>query len=368
MLRIWSAPDPALAAAGVEGESLVARARLAIVGLVLITPTVKMFQAPDYPVYRWGFMVTLLAAIAALLIWRALRQGWWRPWIGFASSALDVSFVSAALTIFAVVGSPLVALNSTVTFEIYFLAILATSLRYDARICLSVGLLAILQFGALWAWAAATYDLRDPGYAAGVGYYIPINNATRMILMGGAVLLALGLVRRAQRLLFLAARDRLTGLYNRGHFDGALELEVERSQRYQHPLALAVLDVDHFKRINDEFGHPVGDAVLRALAERLTTSLRRTDLAARWGGEEFMLLFPETTVAEAGARIAVLRAELESGPLVLADGRRIGIGFSAGIAGLPDDAGTAEILVARADARLLAAKRAGRGRTLSHDA
>jgi len=175
--------------------------------------------------------------------------------------------------------------------------------------------------------------------------------------------LALTLVRRAQRLLRLGASDRLTGLFNRGHFDRTLEVEMARHARYGHPLALAILDVDHFKRVNDELGHPVGDRVLRALADRLAAGVRRTDLVARYGGEEFVVLFPETTREQALLRIEALREEVAAVPLGLGDGRALAIGFSAGIAAVPDDPGlgTADALLERADTRLLAAKRAGRG-------
>jgi hypothetical protein len=205
---LWQRPDPALAAAGVEGEWLVARVRLVAMALLLITPTYKLVVYPHVPVFVWGFWVTFTAALAALAIWRALRRGLWRPWLGFASSALDVSLVTTALVTFVFVGSPLVALNSKVTFEVYFLAIVATSLRYDARICLSVGALAVAEYGSLWAFAALRYDLGDPTYAVGVGEHAIIDQITRLILLTAAVVLAYAIVRRAQRLLLLAHADR----------------------------------------------------------------------------------------------------------------------------------------------------------------
>src|SRR5262245_10289222 len=143
-------PDRALAAAGVEGEWLVARVRLVAMVLLLITPTWKLIQYPEVPVFVWGFGVTFVAALAALAIWVTLKRGGWRPWLGYLSSTLDVSLVTTALVTFVFVGGPLVALNSKVTFEIYFLAIVATSLRYDARICVSVGVLAVMQYALLW--------------------------------------------------------------------------------------------------------------------------------------------------------------------------------------------------------------------------
>ena len=232
----WQRPDPALAAAGIEGEWLVARVRLAAMALLLITPTWKVINYPEVPVFVWGFAITSTAGLAALAIWWFMRRGWWRPWLGFASSTLDVSLVTTALLTFVFVGSPLVALNSKVTFEIYFLAIVATSLRYDSRICITVGLLAVAQYGALWAFAALRYDLGDPLYAVGVGEHAVVDQITRLILLAAAVLLAYAIVRRAHRLLHLASHDRLTGVYNRAHFDLALGHEVTRAARRGGPL------------------------------------------------------------------------------------------------------------------------------------
>ncbi|HEX5635192.1 MAG TPA: GGDEF domain-containing protein, partial [Gemmatimonadales bacterium] len=335
---LWARPDPALAAAGVEGEYVVARVRLLAMGLLLISPTYNLVRHPHEPIHQTGFAVTATAAVAAYLIWEMLRRGRWRPWIGFASSSFDVSMVTLALVTFLVVGSPLVALNSKVTFEMYFLAIVATSLRYDARICIAVGLLAMSQYAALWLFAATRYDLRDPVYVPEAGPYNAVDMFTRLILLGVAVLLAVTIVRRAQRLLYLAARDRLTGLYNRGHLDRALRAAMERAGRDELPLSIAILDVDHFKRINDIHGHAAGDQTLREMAERLTRGMRRTDLVARYGGEEFVILMPNTPLEAALFRVEQLRHEVATSPIPLEDGGELMVNFSAGLAGIPADA------------------------------
>jgi two-component system cell cycle response regulator len=311
--------------------------------------------------------VTFCAALTALGIWLALRRRFWRPWLGFASSALDVSLVTTALVTFVFVGSPLVALNSKVTFEIYFLAIIATSLRYDERICVGVGLLAVAQYGALWAFAAFRYDLDDPVYAQGLGEYSIVDQTTRLILLFAAVMLAYAIVRRAQRLLHLAARDRLTGVYNRGQFDAALEFEVGRALRMGHELSVAVIDLDHFKSVNDTFGHAAGDRVLVEVAARLASSMRATDMVARYGGEEFVVLFPQTSRAAAAVRVETLRAQIGAFPMLTVQGEELTITCSAGIAEMPLDGLDAGTLLARADRRLLAAKRAGRDRLYADD-
>jgi len=351
---VWVRPDPALAAAGIEGEFVVARVRLFAMALLMLAPTWNLIHHPEDPIHVTGFSVTLAASIAALAIWLTLRRGRWWPWIGFASSAFDVSMVSTALVSFLVVGSPMVALNSKVTFEMYFLAIVATSLRYDARVCLMAGLLALGEYGGLWAYAAARYDLQDPAYVSQSGPYSPVDLSTRLILIGIATILAATIVRRAQRLLYLASHDRLTGLFNRGHFDRALGGAMESAARAGQPLSLAILDIDHFKQINDLHGHAVGDRTLCQVADWLSRAMRRTDMVARYGGEEFVILMPGTS----------------GSPIDLSDGQTLRVDFSAGIAGTPADveATTPKALLTCADARLLAAKRAGRGRCIGSEA
>jgi two-component system, cell cycle response regulator len=361
---LWGRPDPALAAAGIEGEFVVARVRVLAMALLLISPTYNILRDPGEPIHVTGFAVTVAASVAAVAIWLTLRRGRWWPWIGFASSAFDVSMVTIALVTFLVVASPLVALNSKVTFEMYFLAVVAASLRYDARVCLVAGMLAVAEYGALWAYAAWHYDLADPGYVIQSGPYSPVDLSTRLILLGIATILAVTIVRRAQRLLYLAARDRLTGLFNRGHFDRALTGAVDAAARSGQPLSLAIIDIDHFKQINDTHGHALGDRALCQVADWLHRAMRRTDLVARYGGEEFVILMPGTAPDAALARMETLRRSLAETPLELPGGERLTVGFSAGIAGTPQDSAAAnpKALMTLADDRLLAAKRGGRGR------
>ena len=366
---VWARPDPALAAAGMEGEFVVARVRVVAMGLLLLAPTWSLIHDPHQPVYVTGFLITVVAALVSVGIWWMLRTGYWQPWVSFASSAFDVSMVTLALTSFLIVASPMAALNSTVTFEMYFLAILATSLRYDARICIAIGVMTVVEFGCLWLFAASRYDLSDPSYVGSAGPYSPVDLATRLILLGVATILAVTIVRRAQRLLYLASRDRLTGLFNRGHFDRALSSALDSATRDARPLALALLDIDHFKQINDAHGHALGDAALRRVAELLAAAMRRTDIVARYGGEEFIVLMPNTTRSNALARIEVLRQEVAATPIIVGRDETLRINFSAGVAGTPDDslAVNAKAFVSIADQRLLAAKRRGRGRCVGND-
>jgi len=167
------------------------------------------------------------------------------------------------------------------------------------------------------------------------------------------------LMEEAQR---LASTDGLTGLSNRRAFTGAVQQEILRCARHGYPLSVAVLDVDHFKNINDRCGHAAGDAVLAELGALLRgTVLRRTDLAARWGGEEFVVAYLSTP--EDGALLAAerLRRAVEALSIRDGGGLAMSITVSIGVAALlPNE--PLEALVARADRAMYAAKAGGRNR------
>jgi two-component system cell cycle response regulator len=154
----------------------------------------------------------------------------------------------------------------------------------------------------------------------------------------------------------LATRDELTGLANRRLFEETLTLEVGRYQRTGAPLTVVALDVDHFKAINDELGHPAGDAVLRAVGDALRASTKAFDLPSRYGGDEFLVLLPGCAATDALAVAERLRrvAGLAAVPTPVT--------VSAGAATIPDDASDGPALVAAADAALYDAKRGGRNR------
>jgi diguanylate cyclase (GGDEF)-like protein len=158
-------------------------------------------------------------------------------------------------------------------------------------------------------------------------------------------------------------RDPLTGLANRRAFDEELAREVARAARTGAPLAVVVLDVDRFKAVNDGHGHPAGDGVLREVATRAGAALRRGDLAARIGGEEFALLLPGADLAGAVELAGRVRAAVAARPIP-AGAAALAVTVSLGCAALaPGEA--PEALVARADARLYEAKRAGRDRVVA---
>jgi diguanylate cyclase (GGDEF)-like protein len=163
----------------------------------------------------------------------------------------------------------------------------------------------------------------------------------------------------ARRLGELARTDPLTGLPNRRAFDERFASEVARARRYGHRLALALMDLDHFKRVNDDYGHTAGDELLREAALRLQGSVRAGEVVARFGGDEFAWLLPEADVgaAELAAdRVRRTLSERPVGPLIRAT-------LSVGVACL-EQSGDGPALLRRADGALMAAKAAGRDRVL----
>lgn len=160
----------------------------------------------------------------------------------------------------------------------------------------------------------------------------------------------------------LTRTDALTGVSNRRHLDESLAQEFDRALRYRRPLSAMMIDLDHFKKLNDTFGHAAGDHALASVGEILRGQARKTDLVARYGGEEFAIVLPETTPAHGMVAAERIRREIERAD-VRWDGRRLPITASIGVAGFPSvDVAAPHELLARADAALYGSKQAGRNR------
>jgi diguanylate cyclase (GGDEF)-like protein len=166
------------------------------------------------------------------------------------------------------------------------------------------------------------------------------------------------------RLERLAVTDGLTGVFNHRRFHESLHAELARSERHKRPMAVLMVDVDFFKKVNDSMGHPAGDELLRRMAEVLGKDLRQTDLIARYGGEEFGVLLPETTKSEAMQVAERMRGAVEdklNGSQMNWPAR---VTVSIGVATFPEDGRAAEQLLLAADQALYIAKRQGRNRVV----
>ncbi|MEO8200041.1 MAG: diguanylate cyclase [Gemmatimonadota bacterium] len=363
--RLLRTPDPLLLDAGAEGEVLVARIRLFLCAVLVLIP---IFALPGNTGIETliGLGATLSALLLSISVYLLVKRDFYRPWLGMLSSLLDVSFVSGALAVFLLLEQPHTAVNSRVVFEVYFLAIAATSLRYDIRICLAAGGLAMAQYAAIVWYAMMHWDLNSPLFAPfRYGTFDWGSQVSRLILLGTGTFLSLIVVLRAQRLRRLSTSDRLTGLMNRGYFDERIISEVSRARRYGHPMSVAMIDVDHFKRFNDTMGHAAGDVALRILAEAIRTALRQSDIVARYGGEEFVVILPMTSLEMAVEKLEAMRLAVASLVIeVPKRGVQARLTISAGVACLPVDGIEAEDLLDSADRRLFQAKQAGRNKVI----
>ncbi|HEU0201912.1 MAG TPA: diguanylate cyclase [Burkholderiaceae bacterium] len=173
--------------------------------------------------------------------------------------------------------------------------------------------------------------------------------------------LALANVRLREALRSQATRDALTGLYNRRFMEDAMARELRLAVRRDSPLAMLMLDIDHFKRLNDTFGHDVGDAVLKEIAGLIHARIRATDLAYRYGGEELLVILPDTPLAEA-TRLAHDLQQAVRDLRVMSGERAVPVTVSIGVAGFPEHGDAAAKLLRAADAALYRAKRDGRDR------
>ena len=362
--RLWPPVDPAVVDAGREGELAVARTRIAILALLALGPVATLTRHPAETPAALAVVIEILFVAIAVTILQLARRHPQPAWLGFAAAAFDVTFVTIYQALIVAGGFAVIAPTSRVTFALYLLAILASSLRNDGRVATFAGALASVAWlgltqanlsGTAQATVADGPVYRDVGVAGQI---------QELIIIAAATALSWTVVSRARALQFSSTRDNLTGLLNRAHFEERLGTELMRSARHRRPLALALIDLDQFRTVNDSAGPLAGDEVLCEVASRLRRTVRRTDLAARFGGDEFALLFIDTSIADAAAKLEEIRRTVAATPIPLRVQTVVTLTCSAGVAVAPLDGNLAESLIAVAEARLSAAKKAGRDRLM----
>ncbi|NOT08657.1 MAG: GGDEF domain-containing protein [Gemmatimonadales bacterium] len=366
---VWSPPDAALLDAASGAELLIAKVRLGLTGALLLIPAVNLLIAEpkERATHLTGFLVTFAAVASAIAVYRVARSEVRRPWLPIVTSLLDVTLVTAALIGFSLIGDPHQAVNSKVTFETYFLAIGATCLRYDIRVSILAGLAAMVEYLLVIMVVAGLHDLDSAQYAPWVyGHFMWSDQVSRLILLALQTGLCSGIVFRLQRHRRLSSSDHLTGLFNRAYLEDFIKAEVRRSKRYHRSFAVAMVDIDHFKNFNDQFGHAAGDQVLRSVAHTIQLAVRNSDIVARYGGEEMVVVMPETTLGDARKRIEMVRAAVAAEPMqVPKRDRTARITVSAGLACWPEDGAHIDDLLFAADGRLFQAKAEGRNRVVA---
>lgn len=337
---------------------IVNRARLFALLFALLTPLWSIIDFLVFPFPLWFALATMrliaAAAFAALVVYykpsgnladayRALAILFAIPTTFYLVShvtlaAFDLHGISAAIgTGYAFL--PFVLLAGFAIFPLT----LAENLAFASPVLLAQALSGLLRWYTLdWPTFAGSFWLLT--LLAGVSTLAGMSQLAFMI----------ALVRQA-------VRDPLTGTFSRCSGEEMLELHFAATVRAQTPLALAFVDLDHFKRINDSFGHEAGDAVLKSATAKITNELRRGDILARWGGEEFVLLLPNTDLSHA---LLVVQRICEKGLGARPDGTPLTA--SIGLAErMQDDAKDWHTLVELADRRMYAAKSSGRNKIVA---
>lgn len=346
-------------------------------------------------VLHWSAFMALVGAGLLLASARDAQRGWW-PFVG-ADIAFIAAYVSLRRGLEHFMALPPRRLEHALTLGLYSGAALALGPGVDSapwRVSLTYGVGALVMVRTVWvalpagraefggrlmallalpalllgtmlAWRTGQ-QLADLSHPLEMHLTNAGNRSMLLSYLVGAALFsfsftALLVARLVDRLRRLSLEDPLTGLLNRRALESELEREWRRALRGHGAFAVLALDLDHFKRVNDEHGHAGGDRVLREVAQRLRDTLRKTDVAARTGGEEFVVLVPGADAAAARAMAERLRENIARQPIAVAAGAvRITTSVGVALAGAADAA--PERPLERADAALYAAKRAGRDR------
>lgn len=356
--------------AGAAGEQLVARMRLALAALVLVIPVIDLVRRPGVDEVYVGLIFAGLGLVLALGAFELARRRLYRPWIGFTTSLMDVTLVSLALVSFLFLGQPFTTLNSRVVYPIYLLVIASAALRFDPRICAAAGLAAFGEYLVIVFVTVTRYPLRtDAPDAVAYGLFDWSDQISRLILIAIATAVSASLVVRMRRLQWLSARDRVTDVINRSVFEDLLATEGARSARTGRPVVVLLADLDRFGEFNATYGQASGDRALRLVAAAIRQATRRRGLVARYGGDEFAVLLVNQDVngvrdlAEAVRRTV---AQTPTHPNRMSVPQPLTV--SIGLASMPADGHDGRDVCARAEARLIQAKRAGGDRVVADGA
>jgi len=364
--KYFSGSDDALIKVALGGEKVSAYLRLIILGLLWLGSLILTLFLDEIPFeLKVGIGAGSIAFMSSVFVLYLAYNPNQYSYRHFLICAFDVSLVSFTLLFFALVNKPGVAINSMVVWEIYLIFIASTCVYYDTRICLTTGLLAFFQYLILLIWVTSTWDMTtysnaDSNLYTGFSWYVQI---ARLSLIFITTLIAIGIVYRSRKILNLASTDALTGLHNRRILEARLTEEISRAQRESSNLCIAYIDIDHFKEFNDLWGHTSGDQALQIFASTLNENVRAHDSVARWGGEEFVILFPKTTLSDAFALLTRINDILENTQLSIKD-KAYRLHFSAGISQYSDDGNHATELIDMADTRLKIAKEHGRNKVI----
>ena len=307
-----------------------------------------LFHVLGSPILAW---VNVISVAMYVVAYRAL---------GKKQNILAIGLIWAEVIIHAGLGIVLIGWDSG--FHYYLL-------MFIPALFVSMGLrAAVMSLLGLWSYYVALYLVMwfiDPVQPIAPGALLAVylfNLSVVFAMFSYLSFFYLTMVTTANRKLRrMATTDPLTGLFNRRHMTYLVEKELARYQRSGHPVAFLVFDIDHFKAINDQHGHEAGDRVLEKVASIIKAQLRTQDLIARWGGEEFLAVLPDTGLSSAQASAERVREALLAHDWLAKTGERIDITLSAGVSEFrrDDDLNSA---INRADRALYRSKEGGRNR------
>ena len=335
---------------------------LMVFSIAILVYAARVGGAPRAPVVVWASLS--LGGMAGFFI--AIRSGWSRRLADPSLTLPQMVFAIASGALGYAMAGPLRGATFPVLMVILMFGMFQLQPRSVARVCLfAAGLFGAVM--ALMAWRRPL--VYEP--AVELGHFLMLAAMLPAVALLAGRLTRLRERSRRQRLELaealariqeLATRDELTGLINRRHMLELLEQERQRCVRSGHGFCVAVIDIDHFKQINDRFGHAAGDAVLRELARAALAAIRIADVLARWGGEEFVLMLADAHLPLARGGVERVRQRIE-GLTLLPEDPTLRITVSAGLTEHIAGEAVSEAL-ARADRALYDAKAQGRNRTV----
>ena len=362
---LFAQPDEVMLELGAGGELLVARVRALLSAVCLLLPLANAIGGARIGETVIGLAAAVFINIAAQL-WLALARTPRRHgWLPYATTTYDITTTTSVLVLLAL-GDRVAGLNSLVVWAFYPISIVMTALRNDGRLTLFATSLAILQYAVL---AAAILGSSVPEQLLSVDYGTAslATQVERMVLLLLTGLLTTTIVYRIQRLVELSGRDGLTGLPNRMWLLQQMPRIFDAARAQGASLSLALLDLDHFRRINDDFGARDGDRALRQISVLLVEALDSGEHLARIGGQEFVMLL-QCPIGSAWERVDRLRRMVAERPLLPgAGGDPLRMTFSAGLVAWPQDGVDLSSLLRSADRRLQLAKHDGCNRVIARE-
>lgn len=332
---------------------------------ILVVAAIVVLREPENTVAQLSLLYGAVAIAYAGIVHSLQRHVEHAFWIEIANTAFLAALISAVLWTFVTFEHPRPHLH-WVVFFLYFLLIGAVGLSDDPRqpvfagtFCIA-GYLAVLPLldHAARSGAAPMAERLAPEFEW-------VGNIARVALLAAATVMGTTSASRGRAVRRISLRDGLTGLLNRHAFDRCLRGMARRAERRGLPMTIAMIDIDHFKKLNDVHGHATGDAVLRWVGRWLLRSFRSTDVVARYGGEEFVVAFLDTDADHLSTRLECLRQGIQGAVFrELESDEEVRITVSIGIARLPGDGTSVEEVLARADERMYRAKGDGRDRVV----